>query len=217
MCATRPPGTAFFAEAVETFGHIDVAMNIAGMLLSSWAQESPVKEIDLQIDVNVKGVIYGTRVAAQHMLPRGQGHIINIASIAGVLPVPGLAVYAASKHAVRAYSLSAALEFRPKGLYVTAVCPATVQTAMLDNQEKIPAAELYFSGLRVLTVEDIEHAILDRALVHKPYEVFVPRFKVRLFQIVGIFPWLGPLFSPIYQWTGRRRQAKHRKLHGETR
>ena len=109
-----------FADAVATWGGIDVAMNIAGLLLASWAHETPIREIDAQVDV-------------------------NIASIAGVTPVPGLAVYAATKHAVRAYSLSAAMELRPKGVYVTAVCPATVQTPMLDNQVHNDAAELFFS------------------------------------------------------------------------
>ncbi len=199
-----------FADAVAAWGGIDVAMNIAGLLLASWAHETPIHEIDAQVDVNVKGVIYGTRVAARHMIERGKGHIINIASIAGVTPVPGLAVYAATKHAVRAYSLSAAMELRPKGVYVTAVCPATVQTPMLDNQVQNDAAELFFSGYRILTLKDIEKAVLHRVLKRRSLEVFVPAAKVKMVQLLGVFPWLGPYVLPLYKQSGRRRQQKRR-------
>lgn len=199
-----------FAEAVAAFDHIDVTMNIAGLLLASWVQESPLKEINGQIDVNVKGVIFGTRISARHMLERGKGHIINIASIAGVVPVPGMSIYAASKFAVRGYSLSAALEMRPKGVYVTAICPASVQTPMLDHEVGNDAAEMFFSGVRILTLKDIERAIF-KALRRKPYEVHLPWLKLKLVQIMGMAPWLGPWVLPFYRWAGQRRQAMRRK------
>ncbi|HOK09398.1 MAG TPA: SDR family oxidoreductase [Candidatus Hydrogenedens sp.] len=200
-----------FQKAVKEWGGIDVTINFAGLLLSSWATETPLKEIHSQIDVNLKGTIFGTQISARHMVERGSGHIINISSIAGVVPVPGLSIYSASKHAVRAYSLSVALELKKKGVYVTVICPATVQTPMLDNQLHVEAAELYFSGLRILTVKDIEKAIVKRALPKKPMEIFIPRFKVKLFQIVSLCPSLGRFISPIYQWAGRWRQNRRRK------
>ncbi len=199
-----------FNKAVKEWGTIDVTINFAGLLLSSWATETPLKEIHSQIDVNLKGTIFGTQISARHMLQRGHGHIINISSIAGVVPVPGLSIYSASKHGVRAYSLSVAMELRKKGIYVTVICPATVQTPMLDNQLNVEAAELYFSGLRILTVKDIEKAIF-RALRKKPMEIFIPRFKVKLFQFVSLIPSLGPYIAPIYQWAGRWRQNRRRK------
>lgn len=202
---------AAFAEAVAAFGGIDVAINAAGLLSASWVIESPLNETDGQIDVNVKGVIYGTQIAARHMVERGRGHIVNIASIAGVTPVPGMSVYAASKHAVRAFSISAALELRTKGVYVTVVCPATVQTPMLDNQQDVGAAELFFSGLSILTLDDIERAILDRSLTRKPIEVHVPRLKLKLAQLFGLCPWIAPVVLPFYRWSGRRRMAKRRQ------
>ena len=200
-----------FGEAVQEFGHIDVCMNIAGLLLAAWAEEQPVNEVHSQIDVNLKGVIFGTRIAARHMVPRGKGHIINIASIAGLTPVPGLAVYAATKYAVRAYSLSVNMELRKKGVYVTAICPASVQTPMLDAQLHNDAADLFYSGYRMLTVEEIEYAILHRAMRRRPpYEVHVPRLKTKLGKFVDLFPAVGPVFAPLYKWSGRRRQAQRR-------
>ncbi len=200
-----------FNKAVKEWGGIDVTINFAGLLLSSWVIETPLKEIHSQVDVNLKGTIFGTQISARHMVERGHGQIINISSIAGVIPVPGLSIYAATKHAVRAYSLSAAIELRKKGVYVTVICPATVQTPMLDNQLDVNAAELYFSGLRILTVQDIEKAIIKRALRKKPMEIFLPRFKVKLFQFVSFAPTLGLIISPIYQWAGRWRQNRRRE------
>ncbi len=199
-----------FAEAVSAFGGIDVCMNIAGLLLASWAEESPVGEIDSQIDVNVKGVMYGTRVASAHMVQRGHGHIVNISSIASMTPVPGMAIYSASKYAVRAYSLSAAMELRAKGVYVTAVCPSTIQTPMLDNQEENPAAEMFFAGLKILTLDEIEDAILHRALRRKPYLVEIPRWRNWFVRLGDLFPTLSVLLSPLYKRSGRKRQEQRR-------
>ncbi|MCC6144692.1 MAG: SDR family NAD(P)-dependent oxidoreductase [Candidatus Hydrogenedentes bacterium] len=200
-----------FSEAVADFGHIDVTMNIAGVLQAAWADSTPEEYVHLQLDVNVKGVIFGTATAASHMVARGTGHIINIASIAGLVPVPGLSVYAASKAACRSYSIAAALELRPKGVFVTAVCPAAVQTPMLDRQVHNEAAEMFFSGARILTLADIEAAVLERALVRRPLVVHVPRSKAQLARFADWFPQVAPLMLPYYRWTGRKRLAQRRQ------
>lgn len=199
-----------YAEAEERFGEIGVCMNIAGILQAAWADATPDAQIHSQVDVNLKGVIFGTMTAASHMVPRGRGHIVNIASIAALAPVPGLSVYAATKAACRSYSIAAALELRPKGVYVTAVCPASVQTPMLDRQVSNDAAELYFSGARILTLADIEHAVLHRALKKKPLVVQLPRAKAWLAKFANDFPGLAPMVLPYYRWTGRRRIAQRR-------
>lgn len=199
-----------FGQAVAAFGRIDVTMNIAGLLLAAWAHETPLKEIDAQIDVNVKGVIFGTRVSAQHMIAQGGGHIVNIASAAGLVPVPGLSTYCASKFACRAYSISAAYELRPKNVFVTAVCPITIQTPLLDNQLHNDAAEMFFSGRKILTLEDIEREIFNHVLVNKPYEVAIPRYKGIMAKFANWFPSVGPLMAKPYQASGRKRQARRR-------
>src|SRR5213079_2909142 len=97
-----------------------------------------------------KGVMLGTNAAIRAMIPRGSGHVVNIASIAGLVPVPGLAIYSASKHAARAYSIAVAQEVRPHGVYVTAVCPTVVATPMMDMQVDREEAAYTFSGGRPL-------------------------------------------------------------------
>jgi len=201
---------AAFDRATGELGGVDVMMNIAGVLLASWVHETPRQEIDLQIDVNVKGVIYGTRIAAPHMIARGGGHIVNIASVAGLVPAHGLSTYCASKYAVRSYSMAAAMELRPQGVYVTAFCPSSIQTPMLDNQLHNDAAEIFFTGRSILALEDVEHAIFNRVLKNRPYEVHVPRATGALAHVVNLFPSLGPLIAPYYRAAGRRRQARRR-------
>src|SRR5262249_40428921 len=136
-------------EAVAAFGRIDVAMNIAGYLMAGWAHEASPEIVDCHLDINVKGVIFGTQAAARQMLKQnkgqGSGHIINIASMSALAPIPGIAIYTASKYAVRAFSLAVAQELRPHNIYVTAINPDAVRTPLLTPQKDIAAAVLFSS------------------------------------------------------------------------
>ena len=132
-------------DAVAAFGRIDVAMNIAGYMLAGWAHEALPEVVNCHLDVNVKGVIFGTQAAARQMLKQGGGHIINIASLCALAPIPGIAIYSASKYAVRAFSIATALELRPRNVYVTAINPDAVRTPLLDPQKGIEAAAIVFS------------------------------------------------------------------------
>jgi NAD(P)-dependent dehydrogenase (short-subunit alcohol dehydrogenase family) len=75
------------------------------------------------LDVNIYGVILGTKLAAQRMLPRRKGHIINIASLGGVLPTEGIATYCATKHAVLGYTDTVRMENRARGIHFSAIMP----------------------------------------------------------------------------------------------
>lgn len=156
--------------AVERFGRLDVLLNIAGFLRPGWIHEVEPSSLDLQIDVNVKGVMYGTRAAAIQMIRQGNGHILNVASIAGLSHVPGLSAYCASKHAVRGFTLSVAHELAPHGVAVTVLCPDAVETPMLTLQEDHPEAAMTFGARRALTLDEVEKAIY-RALERRPLEV----------------------------------------------
>lgn len=201
-------------RAWERFGHVDVLFNVAGFLAARWAHEMSVAEVGLTIDVNVKGVVFGTNAAARRMIQSGGGHVINVASIAGLTPVPGLAVYSASKHAVRAFSLAAGQELAPHGVHVTVVCPGPVDTPMLDAQLPRDEAALTFSANRALSPEEVSAAILGRALAHRPLELVVPvpgSGQGQLAKLIGAVPDLGTWLRPVLTRMGRRRQAKLRR------
>jgi 3-oxoacyl-[acyl-carrier protein] reductase len=203
-----------FAEAERVMGRVDVLINIAGYLLPGFVGDFDPDSVHRHLDVNTKGVIFGTHTAARHMLARGDGHIVNIASIAGLAPVPGIALYSASKYAVRAFSLAAAQELRPRGVAVSVVCPDAVQTPMLDLQVGYREAALTFSGTRVLTVADVADAIVRRVLPHRPLELHLPRSRALLARLADLFPQTSLWLRPILERRGRARQQQLQRQRG---
>lgn len=201
---------AAFAEAVQKMGAVDVLLNVAGFLKPAYTLDTSGVDVDMHFDVNTKGVVHGTRVAARHMVDRRRGHIVNIASLAALAPVPGLALYSASKYAVRAFSLAAAQELRRHGVYVSVVCPDAVRTPMLDLQLDSPEAELTFSAPRVLTPDDIVRALLDDVLPRRPLQLSIPRSRALLARLADLFPQTSLLLEPLIRRVGRSRQARMR-------
>lgn len=195
-----------FADAVRTMGAVDVLINIAGYLLPGYVGDFDADAVHRHLDVNTKGVVFGTSVAARHMLGRGQGHIINIASLAALAPIPGISLYSASKYAVRAFSLAAAQELRTRGVAVTVICPDAVQTPMLDLQVGYREAALTFSGPRVLTVDEIADAVVHRALPGRPLEIHLPRSRALLARLADLFPRTAMALQPLLDRKGRARQ-----------
>lgn len=196
-------------EALAAHGRVDVLCNVAGVLRPGWVHELEDADADLHLDVNAKGVMHGTRAVAPSMLARRRGHVVNVASLAGVTPGPGLAAYVASKFAVRGFSLSSDLELRPKGVAVTLVCPDAVRTPMLDLQLGRAESELTFSGARPLEVDEVVDAVLD-ALARRPVEVLLPGWRGALAKSASAFPAIVPKLLPLLRWHGRRVQAKER-------
>jgi len=194
-------------EAIDTWGKVDVMLNVAGFIHPGWIHEVAPEEIDRHIDINTKGVIHGTQAAARHMVPRGEGAIVNIASMAALAPIPGISLYSASKFAVRAFTLAVAEELRPYGIQVSVVCPDAVQTAMLDKQVDFPEAALTFSGSRALTASEVVSAVLDRALEQGRLEVIVPRHRGWLAKVSNLWPALAHLMMPGLSKKGAKRQA----------
>ena len=118
---------------IKKWGKLDVCMNIAGFAVEGFVTDFPLEHIDLHIDINTKGAILGTKFAAQQMVKQGYGHIVNMCSLAGLAPVPGISLYSASKFALRGFSLAAYYELKPHGIYVTLVEPDLVNTAKLQR------------------------------------------------------------------------------------
>lgn len=200
--------------ATARWGRLDVALNVAGVLVTGWSHDVSDEAIERMIDVNVKGVVFGTNAAARTMVAQRHGHIVNVASIAALVPVPGLAVYSATKHAVRAFSLAAAEELREHGVAISVVCPGPVQTPMLDAQLHQDEAAMTFSAPRPLRPEEVTRAIVDRVLPTRPREldITVPLSgQSQLARLVGALPRLGPLLSPAVSQLGRRNQRRLRR------
>lgn len=198
------------SEMVRRWGRVDVLMNVAGVIRPGWVHEGSSVDVDFHFDINTKGVIHGTQAAARVMLNQGGGHIINIASLAGIAPVPGLSLYSASKFAVRGFTLAIAQELVPKGIKVTAVCPDAVQTPMLDLQIDYEQAAMTFSGNRVLTVDDVAEVILGRVLDKAPLEVMIPGSRGWLAKLASAFPNLNAKLLESLRKKGQKKQQDRR-------
>jgi 3-oxoacyl-[acyl-carrier protein] reductase len=198
-------------RAIAAWGRIDVLFNVAGVILPGNVHEITPERMLTHLDVNARGVMLGTQAAARQMVRQGHGHIVNIASLAGVAPIPGIASYSASKFAARGFSLAVAHELAPHGVSVSCVCPDAVETLMLELQMSHEAAALTFSAPRFLSVEDVAGVIFDRVLTRRPLEVLIPRHRGWLAKLTSLLPWTEGWLLPKMLRDSRKRQAEYRQ------
>jgi NAD(P)-dependent dehydrogenase (short-subunit alcohol dehydrogenase family) len=135
---------ALVDQARGTHGRLDLMVNNAGIGVGGQTQDLLLAHWDRIIDVNLRGVVHGVHAAYPVMIEQRSGHIVNTASLAGLLPSPGLTPYAMTKHAVVGLSLSLRVEAAAYGVRVTAVCPGVVDTPILDKggPDDLPKSEL---------------------------------------------------------------------------
>jgi 3-oxoacyl-[acyl-carrier protein] reductase len=124
---------AFATVVRDRLGPVDVLVNNAGLAHFGPVAEMSVEDFDETMAVNVRGTFLMTRAFLPDMLERRDGHIINIASLAGRNPVPQAAAYSAAKHAVLGLSKSVFGEVRKQGVRVTAICPGSVVTPFFEK------------------------------------------------------------------------------------
>lgn len=120
-------------RVVDARGRLDLMFNNAGVGVFGDYEVVTLDDWDRIIDVNLRGVAYGTALAYRQMVAQGGGHIVNTASVAGLLPVPLQVHYCATKHAVVGLSRALAVEARDHRVRVTVFCPAWVQTGMFAD------------------------------------------------------------------------------------
>ncbi len=122
------------ARVAAEHGRLDYMFNNAGIAVFGEFRDLPAADWKRILDINVNGVFAGTAAAYAVMVRQGAGHIVNTASLAGLVASPGLAAYAASKHAVVGLSVSLRAEAAAYGVNVSAVCPGFIRTPILDSK-----------------------------------------------------------------------------------
>lgn len=204
-------------ELIAAAGSLEVWVNNAGVLVTGPAWEQTEEQHRLHLDVNTLGTINGTVAALDVMRGGGNssggsgpgGHIINIASLAGLSAVPGEAVYAASKHAVLGFSSSTVADLRLAGVEnidISCVCPDGIWTPMLYDKLDDPQAAMSFSGV-LLQPEDVVRAV-GRVLDTPRPVLAIPRWRGAIARLGAAFPRLAATAIPLLAAQGRRVQKK---------
>jgi NAD(P)-dependent dehydrogenase (short-subunit alcohol dehydrogenase family) len=133
---------ALVDTALARFGALDCAVNNAGIAVHKPLAEVTEEEYDRVLAVNLKGVFLGMRAQIPAMVRGGGGAIVNIASVAGLMAVPLISPYTASKHGIIGLTRNAAMEYGAAGVRVNALCPNAIRTPLMDASPPEFVAEL---------------------------------------------------------------------------
>ena len=173
----------FLSQVEERLGPVDVIVNNAGIMpVGPFAEEDDATARRM-IDINLHGVIFGTKLAIPGMVRRGSGHIVNIASTAGKGGFPGGATYCATKHAVVGLSEAVRAELRDTGVEVSVVMPAVVNT-------ELGSGLVEARGVKVSEPSEVADAIVD-ALEAPKFDVWVPRLTGAISRVMTLLPRSG--------------------------
>jgi NADP-dependent 3-hydroxy acid dehydrogenase YdfG len=170
-----------FLEGTESeLGPLDVLINNAGIMpLGDFTAETEATAERL-VNINLHGVIIGSKLALKRFQTRGEGHLVNIASTAGKYGAPGGATYAATKHAVVGLSEAIRQEVSGSGIRVSIVMPLVVNTDLGSGLTS-------HGALKVLQPSDVADAIVS-ALEHNRVDVYVPEWVGYLLRVQGVLP-----------------------------
>ncbi|MGZ5802481.1 MAG: SDR family oxidoreductase [Burkholderiaceae bacterium] len=166
-------------HAVRTHGRIDVLLNNAGLMPHSPLERLKIDDWNRTIDVNIKGVLYGIAAALPHMKQQKAGHIINVSSVAGHKVGVGNAVYAATKHAVRALSEGLRQEVKPYNIRTTVVSPGAVATELPDSITEPDVSESIHKFYETFAIPADSFARMVAFAISQPDEVDVNEILFR--------------------------------------
>jgi len=181
---------------LEKFDSVDILVNNAGFGVYNTVNNISIEEMEAQMLTNFFGIMYCTKIFLQKMLKQGSGHIVNVASVAGSIGIPGMASYCASKFAMLGFSEALFHELKGTGVGITVVSPIMVRTNFFDGKsfDKMPRY-----SMTSLSASTVAKAVV-RASSSPRLEIVVPqvvRFAIWLKQT---FPYLiNPLIGGIFR------------------
>jgi NAD(P)-dependent dehydrogenase (short-subunit alcohol dehydrogenase family) len=187
----RESFAAFLDEVERRLGLLDVLVNNAGIMPVGPFLGEDDATAQRQTDINLVGVIVGTKLAVERFTPRGRGHIVQLASIAGKLGFPGGATYTATKHAVVGLTEALRSELRGTGIELHQVLPIGVNTELYSG---VSGAR----GFKTAEPEDVANAIVELLQTGK-FEIYVPKAVGAIVRLKALMP--RPVVDAIIRWT----------------
>ncbi len=176
-----------FKYITADYGQIDYMFNCAGIFMAGEIRDTPLVNWETTINNNIWAVNNGTHFAYQEMLKQGNGHIINIASAAGLFPVPIMGIYGASKFAIVGITHELRNEAKDFNIKVSAVCPTVVNTPLYDtaiyNKLNKPKA---LKGRKALQTPElaakriIKGVVRNKATIHTAFSTKLGSFAYKV-------------------------------------
>lgn len=200
--------TRLAVEAATSLGRVRAVINCAAVIRPSTLLESSTDALWEQVDINLTGTMLVARAFLPHLIAQRSGHLVNIASLGGLVPLPGSVAYSATKFGVRGFSLALALEVAPFGVHVSVICPDSADTRQLRAEAEHADSVLSFTSAP-LDADDVAQAIM-RTLRRPRREVLVPGPRGALIRWLVLFPGLFARVYPLLARLGRYGQARYR-------
>ncbi len=174
------------AVSLERYGQIDILLNNAGFGRTKWLEKlDPARDIELQLRVNLAGVIQTTRAVLPHMIERRSGHIINMASVAGLTGTPTYTIYAATKFGVRGFTEALRREVSIWGINVSAIYPGSVSTEFQQHMGADRKTGITTPQFMRLTPQDVAHSVYQ--VVQRPRRMLVIPWFMRFSYWFNLF------------------------------
>ncbi|MGH8160244.1 MAG: SDR family oxidoreductase [Rhodanobacter sp.] len=192
----------------QHFGRLDVLINNAGIVHTGYTRDVTIEQHRRTVEINFMGPMYGMTLALPRFQDQGSGHLLTVCSMTSFLPMPGMASYAGTKHALRAFHHSLALEERHGPLHFTIIHPPSTETAMLEQELRDDSAVLAFTEKSV-TADFVAQTIL-RAIETRPHEVVMPWAFGRFLRMFGANTSIMRRMIDGAEKKGRRLQAIRR-------
>ncbi len=190
-----------FRKAAFEFGEIHVLINNAGYHVRGPVESIASDELGKMIDVNLKAPIILSRLVVPYMREAGGGAIINVASLAGRVPVPGAATYSATKFGLRAFTFALGDELKHAGIKLAAVSPGPIDTGfIMSNIDNV--TDLTFSQ-PIVTADEVANEII-KLCANDKRERSMPPLSGLLTTVSYLFPGIGNMMRPLLLAKGRR-------------
>ncbi|OBK23249.1 hypothetical protein A5634_05675 [Mycobacterium asiaticum] len=186
----------FLDQTTEDLGGFDVLVNNAGIMPIGPFLEESAAVTRRTVEIDVLGVLTGTRLAGTRFAKRGSGHIVNIASVMGTLASPNAATYCASKYAVVGFSEALRQEWRGSGVKVSAICPGFVRTELIAGMSAPGPLERFL----VVNPEDVAAAVVAELAKGASRTVFVPKLVGLVSRGTTILP--APIVDAAFRLSG---------------
>lgn len=207
--ADRAAMASYAAAVVDQFGRVNVLVNNAGVALAGDFVDLDYDDIDWILGINLTGVLNGTKEFLPHLIASGDGHLVNLSSLFGLVAMPGQSIYNASKYAVRGMTEAIRIEMLAAGhpVGVTAVHPGGIKTAIArsarvsSKEDQAATAQLFDKKLARMTPEKAASIILEQGVLGGKARVLVGIDAHALHQLGRV---LGARYQDVVARVSRR-------------